>query len=65
MTSRIVWPLGLVYWGAKWTLAAWCELRDDFRSFRVDRIQSAEILRLPIPGVIGRTLDDYFAVIGE
>ena len=22
-----------------WTLAAWCELRDDFRSFRIDRIR--------------------------
>ncbi|WP_415900026.1 helix-turn-helix transcriptional regulator [Neptuniibacter sp. QD48_11] len=39
-SEREVWPLGLVYWGAVWTLVAWCELRDDFRMFRLDRIQS-------------------------
>jgi predicted DNA-binding transcriptional regulator YafY len=61
-TVRIVWPLGLVYWGASWTLAAWCELREGFRSFRLDRIQSIELLQLPIPNVEGRTLDDYFAL---
>ena len=31
-------PLGLYYWGKTWTLAAWCELRGDFRNFRADRI---------------------------
>jgi predicted DNA-binding transcriptional regulator YafY len=65
ITVRVIWPLGIVYWGASWTLVAWCELRDDFRTFRVDRIQSAEMLQLPIPSIAGRTLDDYFAVAGE
>ena len=65
MTNRVVWPLGLVYWGAKWTLVAWCELREDFRTFRVDRIESVETLQLSIPNVAGRTLDNYFAEIGE
>ncbi|MFC6979528.1 helix-turn-helix transcriptional regulator [Microbulbifer taiwanensis] len=31
-------PLGLIYWGAAWTLVAWCRLRDDHRMFRLDRI---------------------------
>lgn len=39
-SARDVRPLGLFFWGAVWTLAAWCELRNDYRSFRVDRIQS-------------------------
>lgn len=39
MTTRAVRPLGLYYWGKVWTLAAWCELRDDFRNFRLDRIR--------------------------
>ena len=38
--QRDVYPLGLLYWGSKWTTACWCNLRQDFRSFRVDRIQS-------------------------
>jgi predicted DNA-binding transcriptional regulator YafY len=37
-TERPVRPLGLWFWGKVWTLVAWCELRDDFRMFRVDRI---------------------------
>lgn len=38
-SMRPVWPLGLVYWGRVWCLVAWCELRKDYRQFRLDRIQ--------------------------
>ncbi|MGB3556674.1 MAG: YafY family protein [Jannaschia sp.] len=41
-TTRHVRPLGLAFWGKVWTLIAWCDLRDDFRMFRVDRIVNAE-----------------------
>lgn len=37
-TARRIRPLGLWFWGNVWTLVAWCELRDDFRMFRLDRI---------------------------
>jgi predicted DNA-binding transcriptional regulator YafY len=37
-TRRNVQPLGLWFWGKVWTLVGWCELRDDFRAFRLDRI---------------------------
>jgi predicted DNA-binding transcriptional regulator YafY len=40
-TSRIVRPLGLGFWGKVWTLLAWCETREDFRMFRLDRIGQA------------------------
>ena len=36
--GRDVRPLGLWFWGKVWTLVAWCEKRDDFRTFRIDRI---------------------------
>jgi len=39
-TTRLVRPLGLWFWGKVWTLVAWCELREDFRMFRVDRIRA-------------------------
>src|SRR5215470_1747793 len=42
-SSRTVRPLGLFYWGAVWTLVAWCEMRNDFRSFRLDRIADPEV----------------------
>ena len=41
-TERIIRPLGLWFWGKVWTLVAWCELRQGFRMFRVDRITSEE-----------------------
>jgi predicted DNA-binding transcriptional regulator YafY len=37
-SRRDIRPLGLWFWGKVWTLVAWCELRDDFRAFRIDRI---------------------------
>ena len=37
-TERTVVPLGLYFWGKQWLLAAYCCLRDDYRSFRVDSV---------------------------
>lgn len=37
VTQRSVHPLGLWFWGKVWTLLAWCETREDFRMFRLDR----------------------------
>jgi len=42
-TQRELRPLGLFFWGKIWTLAAWCELRHGYRSFRVDRITAVSI----------------------
>ena len=39
-TQRSITPLGLFYWQSHWTVAAYCELREDYRSFRLDRIKS-------------------------
>ncbi|MCB9730055.1 MAG: WYL domain-containing protein [Deltaproteobacteria bacterium] len=50
--QRIVWPLGLFFWGRHWTLGAWCEIREDYRSFRLDRFVSAEDIG-PRPEVRG------------
>lgn len=57
-SERPVWPLGCFFWGKVWTLAAWCELRQDFRSFRVDRIQALRSLERRYPQAPGRTLAD-------
>lgn len=44
ITERTLRPLGLWFWGKVWTLVGWCELRDDFRMFRIDRIIHIEPL---------------------
>jgi predicted DNA-binding transcriptional regulator YafY len=60
-SERQVWPLALSFYGPVWLLAAWCELRQDFRAFRLDRMHD-----LAIPGEKfrverGKTLKDYLA----
>jgi predicted DNA-binding transcriptional regulator YafY len=42
MSQRVVFPLGLFYWGGKWTIGTWCQLRNAYRDFRVDRIESLD-----------------------
>jgi predicted DNA-binding transcriptional regulator YafY len=58
-SERLVWPLALHFWGQVWTLAAWCELRDDFRTFRIDRAEWVTATEDAYPNVAGSTLQDY------
>ncbi|HEX7035131.1 MAG TPA: YafY family protein [Pseudomonadales bacterium] len=62
-TERIVWPLTLAYWGQTWTLGAWCELRQAFRSFRIDRIAGARPLMSRFPDEPGKRLSDYWVAV--
>ncbi len=59
-SQRRVRPLGVFFWDAVWTLAAWCELRRDFRSFRVDRIVGVNVLDERFRDEAGKTLADLF-----
>jgi predicted DNA-binding transcriptional regulator YafY len=61
-TERRIWPLSLVYWGGKWTVGAWCELRGEFRNFDIARMtQVAE--HESFPDTAGRRLADYLRQI--
>ena len=42
-SSRKIWPLGLFFWGKVWTMVAWCEKRNDYRQFRIDRIEQYKV----------------------
>ena len=64
-SQRILWPLGLVFWGHCWTLGAWCELRQAFRTFRVDRIGSAAVLAETFDDRHGHLWRDYLAKARE
>lgn len=57
-TERSVRPLAMAFFGPVWLLAGWCELRHDFRSFRLDRMTHFEVLDEPCPEEPGRTLRD-------
>ena len=57
-SERTVRPLGCFYWGKVWTLSTWCELRNDFRGFRVDRMDAVEVLPDRFRDEPGKTLAD-------
>ena len=59
-SDRTVRPLGLWFWGRVWTLVAWCELRQDFRMFRLDRIRDPELLDV-YQSLPGQGLEDFYA----
>lgn len=59
-SERDVRPLGLWFWGRVWTLVAWCEMRDDFRAFRIDRIVSLQPSGRIFRQERGKTLADFF-----
>jgi predicted DNA-binding transcriptional regulator YafY len=48
-SRRTVWPFGLGYFETTRLLLAWCELRNDFRTFRTDRVLAADFLDEPYP----------------
>lgn len=43
-SQRVIWPVTLGYMDTRRMLIGWCELRQDFRSFRTDRVVAAEFL---------------------
>lgn len=45
-SERTIWPVIIGYTERVRMLAAWCELRQDFRHFRTDRILTAEFLEV-------------------
>jgi predicted DNA-binding transcriptional regulator YafY len=54
-SDRTVWPVAMAYYVDVTVLGAWCELRSDFRHFRVERIVTSTILDevFPTEGVAG------------
>jgi predicted DNA-binding transcriptional regulator YafY len=64
VSVRTLRPLGCFFWGNVWTLAAWCESRNDFRNFRVDRIRVLELLDERFRDESGCTLADYLRQYG-
>jgi predicted DNA-binding transcriptional regulator YafY len=48
-TNRRIWPFALGYFEETRVLAAWCELREDFRHFRAERIASMIVTDIRVP----------------
>ena len=65
VTTRTIRPLCLAFFAPHWMLTAWCEKRDDFRNFRLDRIQQLRALDVSFPDEPSKTLNDFFRRMTE
>lgn len=64
-SARTVRPFGLYFWGKAWTLASWCEVRGDYRSFRPDRMTSLEMLDTTFDAADGPSLQGFLERTSE
>ncbi len=60
-SRRTIWPLAVVYYAEATIIAAWCELRCDYRHFRADRIAAIQYLDARYPSDSGRLLAGWRA----
>jgi predicted DNA-binding transcriptional regulator YafY len=61
-TDRVIWPIALAYYVDVTLIAAWCELRADYRHFRVDRIADAKLLQARYPADNGKLMAAWLAL---
>jgi predicted DNA-binding transcriptional regulator YafY len=64
-TDRTIWPLAMAYYVDVTLIGAWCELRNDFRHFRVDRISASRLLDQQFPPDNGRLIAEWLALQKE
>jgi predicted DNA-binding transcriptional regulator YafY len=57
-TERVIRPLALTCFGRVWLLSAWCELRNDFRHFRTDRVERLTVLAESFEDEPGKRYED-------
>jgi predicted DNA-binding transcriptional regulator YafY len=64
-SERVIWPIAMAYYVDATLIGAWCELRTDFRNFRVDRITAAQVLDERFPAENGRLFAEWLALRKE
>ncbi len=64
-SDRVIYPLGVAFFGPIWMVPAWCELRQDFRVFRPDRVQQLEVLEDGFETQQGQSIQDYMATLAQ
>ena len=61
-THRTIWPIAMAYYVDVTLVGAWCELRADYRNFRVERIQSSKVLDEHFDQENGRLFREWSAL---
>lgn len=63
-TERTLWPIALAFYDRVRVLVAWCELRQGYRHFRIDRIATLQCAAERYPGRRAKLLKEWHAVQG-
>ena len=64
-STRIVWPLGLYLFSHVTLVCTWCEEREDFRSFRSERIRKCDILKDRFDGKNGALMKSFLLAFAK
>jgi predicted DNA-binding transcriptional regulator YafY len=64
-SNRTIWPIAMAYYVDVTLVGAWCELRADYRNFRVERIQSSRVLDEHFDQDNGRLFREWSALPKE
>jgi predicted DNA-binding transcriptional regulator YafY len=62
-SQRIIWPIAVAYYVQATLIGAWCELRQDYRHFRADRINDLRVLDERYPSDNGRLMAEWLALL--
>jgi predicted DNA-binding transcriptional regulator YafY len=64
-TNRTIWPIAMAYYVDVTIIGAWCELRTDYRHFRVERIITSTLLEETFPAGNGKLMEGWLAQSGS
>jgi predicted DNA-binding transcriptional regulator YafY len=60
-SNRTIWPIAMAYYVDATVIGAWCELRADYRHFRVERIVTSTLLDETFPTDGGKLMEGWLA----
>lgn len=60
-SHRTIWPIAMAYYVDATLIGAWCELREDYRHFRVERIVTSTLLDTTFPTDGGKLMEGWLA----
>jgi predicted DNA-binding transcriptional regulator YafY len=60
-SNRTIWPIAMAYYVDVTLIGAWCELREDYRHFRVERIVTSTLLEEKFSTDGGRLMEGWLA----
>jgi predicted DNA-binding transcriptional regulator YafY len=63
ISQRKVEPIGLVFYAFAWHLIAWCQLRNDYRDFKISRILKVKDLQQAYTNPTHISLEDYMKTL--